>query len=80
MSEHHKHQHVVAAVGSGKNVDEAIFNAVAGLTDPQGHNGGLIFDGFEVVDVKGTIAHNPGDHGTPGQVQVTIQAVGTHAG
>lgn len=79
MSEHHRHQHVVAAVGTGASVDEAIFNAIAGLTDPQGHHASLTFDAFEVLNVKGTIAHKPGDHGTPGQVQVTIQAVGSHA-
>ena len=47
MSEHHKHQHVMGAVGSGNTL-------------------------------KGTIAHNPGDHGTPGSVRVTIQAAGAH--
>jgi hypothetical protein len=78
MSAHHKHQHVLAAIGSGKNIDEAIFNAVAGLTDPQGHGSNVTFNSFEVVNIKGTIAHNPGDHGTPDQVQVTIQGTGTH--
>ena len=79
MSEHHQHQHVVAAVGSGENLDQAIFNAVAGLTDPQGHHAGLTLDSFEVLNIKGTIAHRPGDHGTPGRIQVTIQALGSHA-
>ena len=78
MSEHHQHQHIVAAVGSGKNLDEAIFNAVAGLTDPLGHHAALTFDAFEVLNIKGTIAHPPGDHGTPDRVQVTIQALGAH--
>ncbi len=76
--EHHKHQHVIASVGSGKNLDEAIFNAVAGLTDPKGHHAGLNFESFEVLDIKGTISHPPGDHGKPGHIQVTIQAVGAH--
>ena len=79
MSQHHQHQHVAAAAGSGENVDQAIFNAVAGLTDPQGHNSSLTFDSFEVLSIKGAISHNPGDHGTPGPVQVTIQALGTHS-
>ena len=79
MSEHHKHQHVVMAIGSGPNVDQAIFNAVAGMTDPQGHNSSLTFDAFEVVNIKGTISHKPGDHGTPAHIQVTLQAVGSHA-
>jgi len=80
MSEHHMHQHVVAAVGSGANLDEAIFNAVAGLTDPQGHHASMEFDAFEVLNIKGTIARHPNDHGTPQQVKVTIQAVGSHKG
>lgn len=78
MSKHHTHQHVAAAVGSGESLNEAIFNAVAGLTDPQGHHGHLIFDAFEVLNIKGTIAHQPGEHGTPEQVTVTIQALGSH--
>jgi hypothetical protein len=79
MSEHHKHQHIVAAVGLGANVDEAVFNAVAGLTDPQGHHASLCFDAFEVLNIKGTIDHKPGDHGTPGKLQVTIEAMGSHS-
>jgi hypothetical protein len=63
----------------GESIDQAIFNAVAGLTDPQGHHSGLAFDAFEVVNIKGTIAQKPGDHGTPERVQVTIQALGTHS-
>lgn len=78
MSEHHKHQHLLAAIGAGKSVDEAIFNAVAGLTDPQGHGGSINFHSFEVVNIKGSIHHEPGDHGTPGQIQVTIQGTGVH--
>jgi hypothetical protein len=66
MSEHHQHQHVVMAVGSGGNIEQAIFNAVAGLTDPKGHHGGLTFDAFEVLNIKGTISHKPGDHGYSG--------------
>jgi hypothetical protein len=79
MSEHHQHQHVMVAVGSGATIDEAIFNGVAGLTDPQGHHADMTFDAFEVLSIKGTIAHKPGDHGAPSRVQVTIQALGTHA-
>lgn len=79
MSEHHQHQHVVMAAGLGPTVDQAIFNAIAGLTDPQGHHAKLTFNAFEVANIKGTIAHTPGDHGTPGVVQVTIQALGTHS-
>jgi flavin-binding protein dodecin len=78
MSEHHQHQHVVMAVGSGASLDQAIFNAVAGLTDPEGHHAGLAFDAFEVQSIKGTIAHKAGEHGTPNRLQVTIQAVGAH--
>ena len=52
MSEHHQHQHIVMAVGSGKTFDEAIFNAVAGLTDPQGHHSALTFDGYEVLNSR----------------------------
>jgi flavin-binding protein dodecin len=78
MSEHHAHQHIAMAIGSGENVDQAIFNAVAGLTDPQGHHGHLTFDSFEVVNIKGKIAHKAGEHGTPERVQVTIQAAGSH--
>ncbi len=79
MSEHHKHQHMVMVVGAGTNIDEAIFNAVAGMTDPQGHHSSLTFDAFEVVNIKGTISHKPGDHGTPAHIQVTLHAVGSHA-
>jgi hypothetical protein len=78
MSEHHRHQHVFATVGAGPTLDQAIFNAVAGLTDPQGHHAKLAFDAFEVVKIKGRIDHKPGDHGTPAEVQVTIEALGTH--
>jgi hypothetical protein len=78
MSEHHQHQHVVEAVGSGASVDQAVFNAVAGLTDPEGHHSEFIFDSFEVENIKGTIAHKAGDHGTPDRIQVTIRALGTH--
>ena len=79
MSEHHQHRHVVMAVGSGGTIDQAIFNAVAGLTDPQGHHSSLTFDTFEVLNIKGTIGHKRGDHGTPAHVRVTIQALGAHA-
>jgi hypothetical protein len=78
MSEHHQHQHVVEAVGSGASLDQAIFNAVAGLTDPEGHHAGLAFDAFEVQKIEGTIAHKAGDHGTVDRVRVTIRALGTH--
>ena len=78
MSEHHKHQHVVMAVGSGQNLDQAIFNAVAGMTDPKGHHSSLTFDAFEVVKINGTISHKPGDHGAPAHLQVTLQAIGSH--
>jgi hypothetical protein len=78
MSEHHKHQHVVMAIGSGTNFDQAILNAVAGMTDPKGHHSGLTFDAFEVVKIKGTISHKPGDQGTPAHIEVTLQAVGAH--
>jgi flavin-binding protein dodecin len=78
MPEHHNHQHVAMAVGSGESIDQAIFNAVAGLTDPQGHHGHLTFDAFEVLNIKGTIGHKAGEHGTPAHIQVTIQALGSH--
>jgi hypothetical protein len=47
------------AVGSGANLDQAIFNAVAGMTDPQGHHSTLTFDEFEVVKIKRTSSHKP---------------------
>jgi hypothetical protein len=78
VSEHHQHQHVVEAVGSGASLDQAIFNAVAGLTDPEGHHAGFAFEAFEVQNIKGTIVHKPGDHGTPDRIRVTIRALGTH--
>ena len=37
MSEHHEHRHLARGSGAGASVDEALFNAIAGLTDPQGH-------------------------------------------
>ena len=49
------------------------------MTDPQGHHSSLTFDAFEVVNIKGTISHKPGDHGTPAHIQVTLHAVGSHA-
>jgi hypothetical protein len=55
MSEHHQHQHVAMAARSGETIEQAIFNAVAGLTDPQGYRGYMTFDAFEVLDVKGAI-------------------------
>lgn len=78
MSEHHQHQHVAMAVGSGASIEEAVFNAVAGLTDPKGHYNTMTFDAFEVLKIEGSVAHEPGDHGTPGRLSVTIQALGTH--
>lgn len=78
MSEHHLHEHMVQVTASGKNLEEAIFNGVAGLTDPQGHHGTLTFDAFEVMKISGTIAHKPGDHGATGHVKVLLQAVGSH--
>ena len=66
------------AAGSGESVDQAIFNAVAGLTDPKGHHSTLTFDAFELVKIKGSIVHKQGDHGTPGRVDVLIQALGAH--
>jgi hypothetical protein len=78
MAEHHLHQHVVQVTSSGKNLDEAIFNGIAGLTDPAGHNASLTFDSFEVLKISGTIAHKPGDHGTPGHVKILLQATGSH--
>lgn len=80
MSKHHQHQHVAMAVGSGGNIEEAIFNAVAGLTDPQGHHSTMTFNAFEVLKIEGAVDHTPGDHGTPGRMTVTIQALGTHMG
>ena len=60
MSDHHVHQHVVQLVASGKSVDEAIANGVAGLTDPQGHHAKLAFDSFEVLKITGTIRSQAG--------------------
>jgi len=76
--EHHLHQHVVQVTASGKTLDEAIFNGVAGLTDPEGHHSGLTFESFEVLKISGTIAHKPGDHGTTGHVKILLQAIGAH--
>ena len=76
--EHHQHQHVAVVVGSGETIDQAIFNAIAGLTDPKGHHAGLTFDSFEVVHIRGGIAHKAGEHGVPSRVKVTIQAAGIH--
>jgi hypothetical protein len=45
---------------------------------PEGYHGHMTFDAFEVLNVKGAIAHKPGDHGTPARVRVTIQAIRTH--
>lgn len=79
MSEHHRHEHVVQLVASGKTLDDAIFNGVAGLTDPEGHHAHLAFDSFEVLKISGTIGHKPGDHGSVGHIRVMLQAVGSHA-
>jgi hypothetical protein len=78
MSEHHHHQHVVQVTASGKTLDEAIANGIAGLTDPQGHHGSLTFDAFEVLKIAGTIAHKPGAHGSTGHVRILLQANGSH--
>lgn len=78
MSEHHRHEHVVQVVALGKTVDDAVFNGVAGLTDPQGHHAELAFESFDVVKIAGTIAHKPGDHGAVGHIRVTLQATGVH--
>ena len=78
MADHHIHQHVVQVTASGKTLEEAIFNGVAGLTDPEGHHSYLTFDSFEVLKISGTIAHKPGDHGTPGHVRILLQAIGAH--
>jgi len=78
MSEHHEHHHLARASGTGANFDEALFNAIAGLTDPQGHHPGLSFDAFEILKVSGTILHPRGDHGTPGRIRVLIEATAHH--
>jgi len=79
MSAHHPHQHVFLATGSGASLDQAIFNAVAGLTDPAGHHAGFEFNAFEVENIKGTIAHKAGDHGATDRIEVRIRALGTHS-
>jgi hypothetical protein len=78
MSDHHVHQHVVQVVASGKTVDEAISNGVAGLTDPQGHHAKLTFETFEVLKMTGTISHKPGEPGSTGHVEILLQAIGSH--
>jgi len=78
MSEHHEHHHVARASATGASVDEALFNAVAGLTDPKGHHPGLTFDTFEIVRITGTIEHPLGDHGKPGHIRVLVEATAHH--
>lgn len=78
MSEHHDHRHLVRASAAGATVDEAIANAIAGMTDPQGHHASLTFDTFEVVKVTGSIAHVRGEHGTPARIKVLIEGTAHH--
>ena len=78
MSEHHEHHHIARASGTGATLDDAIFNAVAGLTDPTGHHPGLTFDAFEIVKISGTVDHPPGDHGKPGRIKVVLEATAHH--
>ena len=80
MSEHHEHHHIARASAAGATLEEAIFNAVAGLTDPKGHHPGLTFDSFEVVKISGSIDHPVGDHGKPGRIKVILQASAHHNG
>jgi hypothetical protein len=80
MSEHHIHEHVVQVTASGKTIEEAISNGVAGLTDPKGHHATLAFDAFEVLKIMGTISHKPSGHGDTGHVKVLLQALGSHRG
>ena len=79
MSEHHEHRHLARGSGAGASVDEALFNAIAGLTDPQGHHPGLTFDSFEILKISGTIDHPIGDHGKPGRIRVLLEATAHHA-
>jgi len=78
MSDHRIHQHIVQVVAVGKSVDEAISQAVAGLTDPQGHHAELTFESFEVLKITGTISHKPGQHGSTGHIRILLQAMGSH--
>lgn len=78
MSEHHEHRHAARASATGATVDEAIFNAIAGMTDPMGHHPGLAFDSFEVLKISGSINHVKGDHGTPGRIRVLIEGMAHH--
>ena len=78
MSEHHEHHHVARASATGATVDEAVFNAIAGLTDPEGHHPGLTFDYFEVLKISGSIDHPAADHGQPGRIEVLVEATARH--
>jgi flavin-binding protein dodecin len=80
MSEHHVHEHVVQVTASGKSLEDAIANGIAGLTDPKGHHATLTFNAFEVLKITGTISHKPGTHGDTGHIKVLLQALGSHGG
>jgi hypothetical protein len=78
MSEHHEHHHLARASGTGDTFEAALFNAIAGLTDPKGHHPGLTFDSFEVIKISGSITHPKGDHGRPGKIRVLIEGTAHH--
>ncbi|MEI9891825.1 MAG: hypothetical protein WDN45_16275 [Caulobacteraceae bacterium] len=74
MSEHPEHLHIARASGAGADIDQALSNAIAGLTDPRGHHPGLTFDAFEIVKITGAIDHPRGEHGKPAHIRVVIEA------
>ena len=67
------HQHAVKVVASAASLNEALTNALEGLTNPKGHHAQLEFHSFEVNKIGGRFDSN----GAP-VVQVTVEAFGAH--
>jgi len=78
MAIHHVHQHILLVTATGKTLDEAIANGIAGLTDPEGHHARLTFDSFEVQKISGAIEHKAGGYASAAQVKILLQAAGSH--
>lgn len=69
----HAHQHSVKVIGAGSSLEQAFSHALAGLTDPNGHYGTMVFQSFELTKIGGVF----GADGSK-TVQVTLEAYASH--
>jgi len=75
---HDDHQDVITIAATGSSIEAALADGLAELTDPNGHHKHLVFRGFEVVTIQGTLDHAKGSKATVTKFQVVLRAFGTH--